>query len=401
MKIRLSRWLVWSFTGSGLFLILAIVPFSYLSRQAKLPADFALWPADLIYLLPALAFLLVGTLISIRQPRNAYGWVMMASGFGQITQGFWTSYGIYAFFAAAEPSPLSGLAFFLIGAGWMLWITTLPLLMLLYPTGEPRSPRWKPVIWLLVINFLIAASLSWTIDTSYGWIAVHNPYALAGSSGQILENLLIIVVIITIFLIFVSGVSLIISAYRSTGIERLQYKWFTFATAILVSELFIDLFWETSQPWEALKESLPLVFLAVAIGIAVLRYRLFEIDFIIRKTLVYTAVTVSLALIYFGSVILLQSIFEAISGQKSAISIVISTLIIAALFAPLRQYVKAVIDRRFYRKKYDAQQVLAQFAITVRAEVGMETLQAEMLNVLLETIQPVSVSLWLKPPSKN
>ena len=277
---------------------LAAIFFSYLGRSADLPPDFARWPENLFYLAAPAPFVLVGGLIVVRQPRNVYGWLMLANGIGQGSiQGFWVNYGIYAFLVAPKPLPLASWAFWVIPIGWMLWLITVPLLLLLYPSNNLPSPRWKPIIWILAVVFTITPIIGRLGNSSVGWIAVANPSALTGSAGQVVESLTILVVII-VFLVFIASViSLISRAWRSIGVERLQYKWFAYAASLVVFELFIDFFWEPPQPWEALKETIPLILLPIAIGIAVLRYRLWDIDIIIRRTLVYGALTLTLGFV--------------------------------------------------------------------------------------------------------
>jgi hypothetical protein len=384
--------------GLALVAMLASVPFSYLSRAVDLPPDFARWPATIIALAPAAAFVVVGGLIASRRPRNAYGWVMMANGIGQGSLlGFWTSFGIYAFHALVAPPLLASLAFFLTATGWILWFGTLPLLTLLYPNGELPSPRWKIVIWLAIVAMATTAGLGWLTNTQYGWIAVDNPFALGGEFETALTGIAIAAVLVIFALILVSASSLILRAVRSTGVERQQYKWFALAVSFFLVVLISDLFWEAPEPWESVKEAIPGVFVAVAIGIAVSRYRLFEIDTVIRKTAQYAIVTGLLAAIYFGIVVLLQRLFSNVTGQTSTITVVLSTLLIAAMFNPIRKRVQDFIDRRFYRRKYDTEKVLNQFATTVRDETDLEQLTAEILRVIQETMQPESVSLWLKP----
>jgi hypothetical protein len=199
-----------------------------------------------------------------------------------------------------------------------------------------------------------------------------------------------------------------------TAVERLQTRWvvsgFVAAFGIIFGLIFLFLLdllptIPYRPTWASFSNEMfyqiAVALIPLSIGVAILRYQLFDIDVIIRKTLVYTVLSALLALVYFGMVVLLQSVFVSISGQQSPIAIVISTLVIAALFATLRRRIQNVIDRRFYRKKYNAQQVLAQFAITARDETDMDKLTAELVRVVQETMQPEHVSVWLKKDASS
>jgi peptidoglycan/LPS O-acetylase OafA/YrhL len=195
--------------------------------------------------------------------------------------------------------------------------------------------------------------------------------------------------------------------YRRAGrVERQQMKWLLVATALFAAAyipvfLFTDFDFGPDAVFWSYLWMVAMLLIPVAIGIAILRYRLYDIDVIIRKALLYAVLTALLALVYFGSIALIQGIVTAVSGQSSSVVIVLSTLAIAALFAPLRRRIQDVIDRRFFRKKYDAQRVLAQFAVTARDETDLDTLTAELARVVQETLQPEHVSVWLREDNRR
>ncbi len=345
-------------------------------------------------LLSFFIFSIVGALIVSRQPGQLIGWLFCWTGLANEVAGFAKEYAIYA--VLAHPGSLPGGEIM----GWLrdwLWIpaTLAPLILvlLLFPTGHLPSRRWRPLVWFTVIA-LTAATVAHALtpgplsEASF----VVNPFGIDGA-GDILWSIFLAGFFFTAVPVFGALGLLLIRLRRSAGQERKQLQWLALA-ALLLGLAF---------PVGGLVPVLaaPLIIGAslgvpVAVGIAILRYRLFDIDVIIRRTLIYSIITALLALFYFGSVILLQQILRPVIGQGSDLAIIISTLAIAALFNPLRHRVQDTIDHRFYRRKYDAQQVLAQFAATVRDEVELEKLTSELLNVVGEVMQPASASLWLK-----
>jgi hypothetical protein len=304
------------------------------------------------------------------------------------------------------------LALYIQNVSWAFFIFPLFLIALLFPTGKPLTPRWRWVVALAIGTagfFLVAASLAarlgpfdesgypWTIPNPIGFISEDTFDNVFGLPFGIALGTLTTLSVISVFL-----------RYRRAGtIERQQLKWLLFAIGLFAAAYIPAGL--TSGELEGVGGGiLDVLFLfgvlafPIAIGIAILRYRLFDIDVIIRRTLTYALVTALLLIVFFGTVILLQQLFATFtaSGGNELIT-VLSTLAIAALFVPVRNRIQDMIDRRFNRKKYDAQQVLSRFGETVRDETDLEKLTNELVNVVHETMQPKSVTLWLKQEQRG
>jgi len=193
--------------------------------------------------------------------------------------------------------------------------------------------------------------------------------------------------------------SMVIRFRRSEGVARLQMKWLVYAAALTIAALLLKDYLPLNTSIDSgtiILQVFPIV-LAVVVGLAILRYRLFDIDLIIRRTLIYAVMTAVLGLIYFGSVVVMESLLRALSNADSPLVIVVSTLLIAALFGPLRARIQRVIDRAFYRRKYDAAKTLAAFGASARDETDLERLRERLMAVVDETMQPEHVGLWLRP----
>jgi hypothetical protein len=201
--------------------------------------------------------------------------------------------------------------------------------------------------------------------------------------------------------LFASAVSLVVRFRRSAGVERQQIKWLAYTVSVipvwfLVNPVIVD------NPFlVGAIDALLFAGVPVATAIAILRYRLYDIDVVINRTLVYGVLTATLAGVYFGSVVSLQYLFRSFTGQESQLAVVASTLAIAALFHPLRRRIQAFIDRRFYRRKYDAVKTLEAFSVKLREETDLDALTGELVAVVEETMQPAHVSLWLRSPQET
>jgi hypothetical protein len=278
------------------------------------------------------------------------------------------------------------------------------LLFLLFPDGRPPSPRWRPVIWLVALTgcgiFLTLAFSPGELD-QYTYPGLPNPLGIGGDLGDVLatiENIgngiLPIAVLVTIS-------SMIVRFRRSSGRERLQLKWVAYTAALTAASFLVSFMLPEPVP-QTLQDAVFFLGVAafaaipVAAGVAILRHRLYDIDVLINRTLVYGSLTLSLAAVYVGAVVSLQRLFRALTGQESQLAVVASTLMIAALFGPLRRRVQGFIDRRFYRRKYDAAKTLEAFSTRLRDETDLETLNRDLVGVVSETVQPAHARLWLR-----
>jgi hypothetical protein len=287
---------------------------------------------------------------------------------------------------------------------WVPLIFPLLLILLLFPNGRPPTSRWR---WISVVAvawaMLIVLLATFTSRIRASGIVLDNPLGVVSQDAVQLLAGVWIAGLLALFVL--CAVALFVRYRRADDTEREQIKWLLYACAMFVSVYVIGgvggLGGTNSiggHIWEVFF-GLSLVTIPAAIGIAILRYRLYDIDIIINRTLVYGPLTATLALIYVGGVVSLQALFRVLAGQESTLAVVASTLVIAALFNPLRRWVQAFVDRRFYRSKYDARKTLEAFSATLRNETDLEALNNELVSVVTETMQPTHVSVWLRPDS--
>jgi hypothetical protein len=362
---------------------------------------FLAWDGPSIAVLATLtvSFSVVGALIASHRAENPIGWIFLAVGFcyGLLSAG--DQYAIYALLTNPGALPLGAEASWL---GQWIWAPGLGLVLvflpLLFPDGHPPSHRWRPVSWLggLSIGLIVVSSMIVL------WPG-RGPALVTGdeSPSHVLD---VVLLFVAVPMLFVSGLGAVISLFvrfrRARGDERQQIKWFASAAALTL--VWIIVFGQAflrglPEVIVALSFLLVIASIPIATGIAILRYRLYDIDILINRTLVYGSLTAMLVALYFGGIVVLQRVFVLLTGQQSTLAVVASTLLIAALFTPLRRRIQGFIDRRFYRSKYDARKTLEAFTAKLRDETDLDALRDDLVGVVRETMQPAHVSLWLRP----
>jgi hypothetical protein len=390
---RAGVWLVWAVSALGVILgVLAFVYGSWnhhsLIEVLTTVALQAVW---------AMSFPLVGAVIATHRPGNPLGWMFLVIGLSQGLVVFGYEYANYVFRTAPGAGPGGGLAVWV--SQWA-WAPALGLLLcfvpLLFPDGRLPSRRWRPVAWLSTIPIVVIPVSTAVALWSWRGPALLDPSGVqAGMQDLGILNFAPYILMMGCGLACLSA--LLLRFRRSLGIERQQLKWLLFACAVTIA-IFLVIQPNTSNTWElGLLLALPLVpSVPVAAGIAILRYRLYDIDRIINRTLVYGLLTAALGLGYAAGSLLFALMAGAGADPPSWL-VAAATLAGAAVFRPVRGRIQAAVDRRFNRRRYHAAKTIEAFSARLRDELDLDTLSAELVAVVDQTMEPTHVSCWLRP----
>ncbi len=362
-----------------------------------------------LFLTVLLPFPLAGILILRRQPRNTVGWLLAGIGvlwaIGGVADGY-ARYGL-----VVDPGSLPGPAVAATLANG-IWAPAIGLtgtfLFLLFPDGHLPSRRWRPVAWLsgtVLVALTLCLYLSPDRLTEVPVEGLVNPLGIE-SLAPFLHAALDVLILVLALCTLLSVVALVTRFRRARGVERQQLKWLAAAAAIVGAAFVLGIAVSLGVPddkpepgWMAVFDQLSFLsfaLLPVAIGVAVLRYRLYDIDVVINRALVYGSLTAMLVATYLTSVLFLQLLLQPLTEQ-SDLAVAASTLAVAALFGPARRRIQAAVDRRFYRHKYDAARTVADFSTRLRQQIDLDAIGTDLVRIAGDAVQPTDASLWLRP----
>jgi hypothetical protein len=389
---RLAAWLTLLTSGLKLGLLVAAV---------LLPAR---TPGGLLPLLPQVLWAgtsgLVGAVVAARRPRLPIGWLLVAIGLLMALGLAAGQYAVVAVLDAPGSLPFGPAAAWLSAWPFTAGFLLLPFLFLLFPTGRLPGPRWRPLAWA---GAVVYAANVFGVAFQPGPInpeelgPLENPLAIPaiGGAGDLPAR---IVIPLMLLVVLASVASLLVRLRRSVGVERQQLKWFAYAAGLFGLATFVNVVASLLGADQAglLVTTVPVVALPAAIGVAVLRHNLFDIDRVINRTIVYGLLSAVLGALYLIAVLLLGRLLLPVTGDD-ALAVAGSTLAVAALFQPARRRVQTLVDRRFDRRRYDAARAVAAFSTRLRDQLELDALSGELLAVVDATVQPASASLWLRP----
>jgi hypothetical protein len=409
VRTRRVAWLAW---GLAVALAVADLALLVMTRATPIPRGGAPRMVTAGWqLLLLVIFATMGALIVARRPTNLIGWSFLAAGVGLAIQAFGTEYAIYTL--RTDPGILPGGRWL----AWLRWVSFPPFtwalaaLLLLFPTDRLVSPRWRPVAWL-VIGWISLITVS-NIFAQYEEHLGQTPVRLRGSAARLVDTAGLVGWLLNGPVVLAAVACLIVRFRRSRGEERQQLKWLVYAGAILAAGALIAPLLGFLDQAGVVRVApslgtlaaglalLGLTGLPVAAGLAILRYRLYDIDRLINRTLVYGLLTATLGLVYVGAVLLLGQVFGGVTQDPPSWAVAGATLAVAALFQPARRRIQAIVDRRFNRRKYNAAKTVEAFSARLRDEVDLEALTGELLAVVEQTMQPTRASLWLQPSAET
>jgi hypothetical protein len=359
----------------------------------------AAWSAGALWagVVAALSAATVGAVIAGRRARHPVGWLLLGLGLGLTYQAFGSSYSRYGLVARLGALPgASYLAGFFLGT-LFLYLTCAAFVLLLTPTGSLPSPRWRwwarIVAGAGVLGFVAAACYPRPLEPEYP--AFENPLsvpALGAPAGIAIG----VSALLTVVGMLTGAGSLVGRFRRARGVERQQLRWLAFGAALAAVALLVAVVALQTTTGDDLFQAsfgVSLAVLPLATGAAILRYRLYDIDRIVSRTLAYGLLTVLLG----GGYAAVALVLGQLLGRDSSLAVAGATLVVAALFQPARRRVQGVVDRRFNRRRHDAAQTIAAFGARLRDQIELDTLTAELLAVVDQTMQPTRASLWLRP----
>ena len=383
--VRESRWVPGCAAAAAVALIAGGLVLAYLDRHL-VPASLTGWTfTNVSSEVVDVAVPVTGYVIASRRPENRIGWLFLVAGLGLGLIGFANQYAMHALYAARGSWP-AGLAFaWLTNWTWIIPIAMLAFLFQLFPTGHVRSRRWRLAAWLAGGAFALSAVLLLIAATRL-WAHPFTPSSHVHGLTAVLYRMAAILISAAVL---VSVAALVVRFARSSGEERLQLKWCATAALVLAVE-FVVTIWVNSAFLNVL-QSLAFVCLWAAIAIAILKYRLYAIDRIISRTLAYAIVTGLLVGVYAGLVLLATQVFRF----HTPVAVAASTLAAAALFNPLRRRVQQVVDQRFNRARYDADQTVAAFAARLKDTVNLDSVREDLAAIVDQALEPAHISVWV------